>query len=314
MPDYSFRIRFVRSPHTWISIPNRQYSLTQSDLNETVILRSINEDENVDKALDFIFESSGWESEHKAMEAGKRYYNALLTTLFRLGIGTDLEIRKQTGVITNAGLKFFEERFNQRCLRDQPGVMVYESLPKPRFLSIKGDLSINKPVERFEKLFLTSLNNPRHYTDREMLSIALFNTSSFEKEIAVRLILLVMSIEALLKRSDRPTVIIRYIDQFIKSLENPKEIVDQEDVDLLVKSLNNIRKESIRKTGIEFVRSRLGSRTYYSLDPGNFFDHCYDLRSRLVHGDIPFSSPEIGPVIQDLMKMVPDIILGHEAD
>jgi hypothetical protein len=52
--------------------------------------------------------------------------------------------------------------------------------------------------------------------------------------------------------------------------------------------------------------------TYSGMAPVKFFDHCYQLRSRLVHGQQPFpTSDEVSEVVAQLEVFVSDLLTTH---
>jgi hypothetical protein len=74
--------------------------------------------------------------------------------------------------------------------------------------------------------------------------------------------------------------------------------------------LHWLKKESINGAGRRMVAEVLGERQYLSLDSSDFFRHCYDLRSRIVHADSG-RKPERGDIdkyANELERFVSDLI------
>jgi hypothetical protein len=82
-------------------------------------------------------------------------------------------------------------------------------------------------------------------------------------------------------------------------------------------ALSWLQNESIGQAGSPAVRQRLDERKYGNLTPTKFFDHCYRLRSRLVHGSDPPAENDIADVLGDPEFFVSDLltapVIGHRA-
>ena len=53
----------------------------------------------------------------------------------------------------------------------------------------------------------------------------------------------------------------------------------------LMGSLGRLTRESIGQAGRKLSQERLGTRRYSGLSASDYFAHCYDIRSRLAHGE-----------------------------
>jgi hypothetical protein len=69
------------------------------------------------------------------------------------------------------------------------------------------------------------------------------------------------------------------------ALTQAADLPDSERASLLG-SLQWLRLQSIRHAG-KALAATLGDRIHMDMTPSKFFDHCYELRSRLVHGETP---------------------------
>jgi hypothetical protein len=77
----------------------------------------------------------------------------------------------------------------------------------------------------------------------------------------------------------------------------------------LVGGLRELRRESISSAGRRLAAERLGERTYMEMPAAKFFAHCYDLRSRLVHGGEPRPSrQEVGSAAAALGVFVSELL------
>ncbi len=310
MPDYTFRVRFFRSPTDTVNIESPRWEWHLPQLSKTLVLCSAKEDEPVKDSKRLVFKSSGWPSLADAQAAASKYSDALALSLARVQVGTDFGPPTPESVATAAGLAKLEAQTGQRCLNDVHGAMAYESEPTPRFVSVSLSLLKGIPQERFERVFSFAADHPRDLSPHERLSLRLFHTSFFESTVESRFLMLVMSIEALLIPATRQPAALAHVDELIEATRASNSLAEPEKQSLLG-SLKWLRVESISKTGRRLAAERLAPRTYGGMTPSNFFAHCYDLRSRLVHGGLPSVAHHgISAVFPELQKFVSDLVSG----
>jgi hypothetical protein len=76
-------------------------------------------------------------------------------------------------------------------------------------------------------------------------------------------------------------------------------------------SLRLLRRESINQAGKRFTAERLGGRVYGDRTAPDFFSYCYQMRSNLVHGNLPVPTfEEVGGVAATLEVFVSDLLTG----
>jgi hypothetical protein len=258
--------------------------------------------------------SEGWSSPEEAAVAGAKYTEALVRSLARLRIGADFGSRAPKSVVTLAGLAMLEAQTGQRCLNDVHGLMVYESDPPPRFASSRVDFVRGVPKDRFERVFSYAAEHPRELSDRERLSLDLFNASYFQNSADSRFLMLVIAVEALLVPPPRSLAATAHVDALIRMTRESDKLSTQEQ-NSLIGSLKWLSHESINQTGRALAEERLGSRKYADKEPAAFFSYCYDLRSRLVHGKPPFpTQQEIRSAVGQLEVFVSDLLAGELLD
>ena len=314
MGDFSFRIRFVRSPRHTLNIESTQLELNVKGSPSPIILCSKSEGKAIQESNELILKGSGWASEDEAENAGKKYTDALVFSLACLRVGADFGVRAPKSVITNYGLAMFENLSGRRMLKDVQGTMIYETNPPPLFLSTKAEFLRGIAKDSFEKAFLYAINNPPNFTDRERLSLELYNASFFQESIDIRFLLLMMAIEAILEPSIRSSVSKEHVENLIKiTLESAT--LSQEEKESINGTLSRLYKESIRQTGKKLANERLGSRQYGNQSASSFFSYCYDLRSKLVHGDFPRPAlDDVNKATGALELFVRDLLSGPVLD
>lgn len=310
MAGFSFRVKFNRSPEDTINIDASKWKWEIGENSPYLILCAHKKEETIKDSKTWVFKSDGWASGKEAYQAAIKCIDALALTLVRLRIGADFGKRAPKSGFTYHGLAMLEGQSGHRVLNDVHGLMVYETDPPPFFASIGANVLLGIPQGQFEKIFSHALVDNRILTERESLSLELFNASFFQKSNESRFLLLTMAIEALLEPSPRSSVAASHVESMIAATDRSEQLSSEEKESLL-QSLKWLRNESINKTGRKLAERCLRGRSYMKKEAPSFFSYCYNLRSRLAHGTFPFpSQQEIGSAVTPLAKFVSDILSG----
>jgi len=312
MAGFSFRVRFNRSPEDTVNIDASKWEWNIGENTPSIILCDHKQEKPIKDSETWLLKSDGWSSEAEAYQAATKCIDALALTFVRLRIGADFGNRAPKSRFYPSGLAMLEAKIGQRVLNDVHGLMVYETEPTPRFASFSiGGLLLATPQSQFEKIFSHALALNRVLTDRERLSLELFNASFFQKSNESRFLLLIIAIEALLEPSPRSSIAASYVEEIIAATDKSEQLSSDEKESLLG-SLKWLRNESINKTGRKLAEDCLNVRRYMNKEAPSFFSYCYNLRSRLVHGTRPIpSQQEIGAVVSPLVMFVSDILSGE---
>jgi len=311
MKTYSFRLRFNRSPTDTVNIDAPRWEWRLGNQLPTLLLCAHKQETSIKDSQVLVFKSDGWPSQEEAERASGRYSDALMLTLARLRIGADFGNRAPKSAFTRAGLAVIEATVGFPTLNDVHGVMFYESHPAPRFVSLGANLLRGVSQDHFEKVFSQAVANPKPLSPRERLALELFNASFFQKTSDSRSLMLVMAIEALIEPSPRSLAAAAHVETLIRATDDSETLSSEEKASLLG-SLRWLRSESINQAGRKLALARLGNRRYLERSAPAFFSHCYDLRSRLVHGTHPFpTQDEVGAVVAQLEVFVADLLSGE---
>jgi hypothetical protein len=233
-----------------------------------------------------------------------------MLTLARLRIGVDFGNRAPKSAFTLAGLAMLEAQTGCRVLNDIHGPMVFETDPPPRFALFSADGLRGVKKGHFETIFERALSTLRNLSARERLSFELFNASFFQTSADTRFIMLVMAIEALIEPVHRSKEATDHVDSLIEATKNSLLITDKDRRSILG-SLRWLRYESINQAGKRLAQEQLGVRLYDGKSAPSFFSDCYNLRSRLVHGQYPPPTQhEIGNASTQLEGFVSDLLTG----
>ncbi|MEA1899469.1 MAG: HEPN domain-containing protein [Thermodesulfobacteriota bacterium] len=311
MSEYSFRTRFYRSPTDTLNIDSSKWELPLAEEGRFLVLCSNKKEDTIQNSTTIVFKSDGWPSENDALKAANKYVNALMLTLARLRIGADFGNRGPKSAFANAGLDMIGAKTGCRVLNDEHGLMFYESEPLPKFATMSADFLRGVNQNHFEQIFTHAINFSRDITERERLSMKLFNASFFQKSADSRFLVLVMAIEALLEPAPRSPSARAHVEKMISATKETNSL-SPEEKNSFIGALKWLFNESINQAGRRLARSHLGERTYANKSAESFFSYCYTLRSKLVHGANPLpSQQDIGSAVAQLEVFVSDILSGE---
>lgn len=285
MKNFTFRIRFKLAQSCSISVDYPLAQITETESDKSLSLSSQTGEEPISQTRDLILKSSGWSSAQDAQKTGEQYRDALIVAFACLRIGADFGNRSPKSFITPSGVTMLEQHFGGRVLNDEHGLSVFESEPTPSFASVDLDsFVITTKWNCFEETFRQVVDCKPHLSDQHRLALELFHSSFFEHSPDTRFLVLVMAIEALMEPLDRSEAAKAHVEQIIELTKNAKSLSPQEKSSLLG-SLKRLLQESISQTGRRLASRWLAGKTYMNKEAPAFFKHCYDIRSRLVHGN-----------------------------
>lgn len=313
--DFSFRIHIIRSPRTTLEIDLQTQEFEDKQHNRIITLSSLEKNSSIKQSNHLIIKSSGWSSEAEASAAAEKYLDIFRVCFAKLRLGVDYGRNLPKSLFTNYGLAWLTQQTgHERILNDTYGIMVYETNPSPRFVTMQADAVIGTSREQLLRVFDFVLQQPILLSPRERLSIDVFNASFFQKSEDVRFLLLVMAIEALLESERRSANALGHVEKLIEITNETKELTINEK-ESLRGSLLWLKNQSINCQGQKIAKDRLGSKLYSGKSPEGFFCYCYHLRSRLVHGDISDAvTKEIRSVVATLEVFVSDLLAGPLRD
>jgi hypothetical protein len=310
--SYTFRIRFNRAPSTTILTDAPEIQLPAREAGISLALRAtsgkpLQEDEQ------WAFVGEGYGSERSAWEAGSRIQDILTLVLAKLRIGVNFGNRSPIHgqfiktQFSPKGLQQTQQLLkDERHLNDDPGLSVYLSEPKSKFIVWPMNVYWAKNLDNFKATFLSTLTQERTPTNRERIAFELFFASFFQTGADVRLLLLVMAVESLIERQLKSNEAVAYIDKFMTQIKLSDIAAPEKSS--LIGSLNDyVKYESIKAAGRRLASRILGDTLYNDKHAPAFFSYCYDLRSALVHGTPP-SLEEISRIGEPMENFVSDLL------
>lgn len=187
--------------------------------------------------------------------------------------------------------------------------MVFQSEPKPRFATSKIQITRGTSPEIFMSAFTQAITIQPQISEREFLAYTLFNASFFQPTADSRFLLLVMSIETLIEPALRSLEAKNHVTSLIEQTKSSSLPIEERNS--IIGSLNWLRRESINQAGKRLTTERFGCRIYRDRIASDFFSYCYQMRSTLVHGNLPVPTFEdVGGVAATLEVFVSDLLTG----
>ncbi len=307
--SYSFRIRFKLPDQLRIGIDSDKWLLTPFNSIPEITLRSKNQGSPIKDAKEIVLRGDGYSSEEEACAEGERLKDALILVFARLRIGADFGDRAAKGCMTNFGLQLFEGKTGKRFLNDVHGLMTFETEPSPQFVAVQVNAVITTVEEKFVQAFHLAFELRTKLRREDRLAFDLFSASFSEPSADARLLMLMMAVETLLDPSPRSKDAQQHINELI-CLTNDSSKLTKKEKQSLIGSLQWLYNESISQAGRKLA-SRLDGRSYLNMKAKDFFTYCYDLRSKLVHGNVPRPTrEEVGSASADLESFVGDLLSG----
>ena len=284
--------------------------LTVPGLDNPVTLCTPTLDVPLSKSRDIVLRGGGFGNEHAALALAYKLRDALSVTFARLDMGADFGGSARRSFFTRHGLAMIEESTGQRALNDVHGVLAFEEEPSPRFISMgPSQLIRTMQPDRFECVLAAALDLADAIPERESLAFELYHASFFESGSRSRFLTLMIAIEALLEPELRSEVSRLHLASLVEATRTAPNLTSDEKKSLegALRSLGNV---STRAKARRLAEARLGDRLYDSVPGLKFYERCYALRNRMVHGGRHAEESETGHLAANLEVFVAHL-LGH---
>jgi hypothetical protein len=280
-----------------------------------LVLCSLDSETPISQSETLVFKSDGWPTGDAARDAGQRYVGALARAFALLRVGVDLGGRApRGGGFAQGVLESLRKGHGVRVINETPGLMVYESNPRPHFASSRGAGQVTTTRERFDDVMHRALAQPAPLSSREAAAVGCYNASFSQVGADSRLLLLVMAVESLLTLEARSAEAVDHVNDMIRRTKEAETLSDAERQSIC-SSLAWLRSESIRHGAKRLVAEELGERRYMQMPAADFFARCYDIRSSVVHGaDPPPTRMEVSTAAANLELLVAHLLAGELRD
>jgi hypothetical protein len=239
--------------------------------------------------------------------AGELWRGRLMRAFASLHIGADFgDETRQTGGFTPIGLAAVG-RGRTRVLNDPLKLWAYEETDeRPYFLAVNpiSEYWISSPHERLESALAEAVRNGGLSREHQV-SYSLY-AGSFGLTPEPRFAMLMIAFESLLKIKPRSADVQAHVRSMLSATASSG--LSTSEIASIRGSLKWLLNQSINQAGRELAGS-IGPRDYIPEAPDKFFTRCYDVRSRLVHGNHPIpDATELGSLAGPLERMVGELI------
>ena len=226
-------------------------------------------------------------------------------------VGVDLGDDKPRGGASEYLKKRAMEERGIRLLNDPHGLVVYEEDTQhpTRFTSMSGEPQVGKPISAFEDYFLEAVHMDLRLTDKETLAFELYGLSHFESAPRARFVTLISAVETISETKPRSAEALEHVERLIEFTRGSG--LPPSEINSILGHLSWLKRESISKAGRDFVDKLLGSNEYNGKVAKDFFQHCYNIRSELVHsGKPPDDTVNLGLLVIRLDQLVADLLIA----
>jgi Mg2+ and Co2+ transporter CorA len=167
-----------------------------------------------------------------------------------------------------------------------------------------ANLSVNKSVERLQTFFQEG--KTLGFQENCQLAMELFHASHLEISKRAKFLTEMIIIESLIdQKEDKMTPVIEFIEELISNTE--KSTIDNSDKKTLINGLHRLKKKSISSSGKSLVKKQLYTQQYNGKSSEKFFEECYNIRGRMVHGNRHDITDKIA---SEFDRMVSDLIIS----
>jgi hypothetical protein len=222
-------------------------------------------------------------------------------------IGADYGFVGASGHVTRVGQKYvFGNGHKVQVIPEIPGLTVFPTEPAARFAiigrpTVRGWTNAGLVVQALG----IARGERKALDDRLRLACNIYGLASFLSGEA-RFLSLVIALESLIVEARRPSDQIVMIDEIIEHVRQSS--LASPSADSMMGALREMKRQSIRASGKELVGILEGSE-YMGMPVRRFWDHIYDIRSRVSHGGLDSHSsvlastatPEVGKLVADLI-------------
>jgi hypothetical protein len=312
MPNYHFRFRFLLPHDRVLGSEEQSLELYSSTEHGHYVLEAVSGTSLEESQWALIKDAGeGFATAGEAAEAGRHVKNAVMWWSATQRVGVDVGTDSTSVVVTQTAIDQFREQ-GIRVLNEVHGLQVYREDPElpTKFVWSTVRADVSKSVEDFRQNFREIFDLGLEFTERESLAFELYGLSHFEAAERARFLTLINAIESVCEPRMRSPKAVNHVDNLIE-LTCDSDLAKGE-VESLVSSLQWLRKEAISKTGRDFAARVLGAKRYDGKVAKQFFQHCYDVRSDIVHRGKPSDDTVLlRNLIGELDRFVADLLLTN---
>ncbi len=318
---FLFRQRFEVAQGRRLGIQEGEFVL-HDDTDVVVWLRAITPDRSLMDSDTWLLLGAAFQSEDEAVAAGWHWRGVLERAFAVLSMGADFgDYAPKGGGFSKAARDQMEAASGHPVLNETYGVMALQDDPRAIVVSGSARGVAVTSTETFRVALFESANAPV-ISSAERLAFDVYSAAQFVADFpAPRLIMLMSALEVLIDVNRRDAESIDHLDRLIEI--TAASDLDRDESEKLRSALSGLKNESITAAARRLA-SDLHGRLYDGMSPEEFFNHCYKIRSALVHGapkrpsrdDVGRAAASLELFVGHLIagRDVVDAVLPHSAD
>ncbi|MBA3425952.1 MAG: hypothetical protein H0U04_15735 [Rubrobacter sp.] len=312
MPNYHFRVRFQLPHNRVLDSEEQSLDLHSPTGRGTCVIAAVSGESFRESQWLLIKDGGeGFSTEDEAAQAGRHVKNAVMWWGAKERVGIDVGNDATDAIVTQTCIDRYREEQGIRLLNELHGLQVYEEDPKlpTKFVWSSVEAKLRKGVEVFEQSFHEAFDLGLEFTERETLAFELYGLSHFESAERARFLTLINAIESISESEARSSEAVRHVEKLIELTRDSG--LSKSEIDSLIGSLGWLRQESISKSGRDLVDRVLDGKKYGGKVAKDFFQHCYGIRSDIVHRGKPSDEKiNLRTLVDQLDQLVADLLLA----
>lgn len=263
---------------------------------------------SISKSNNLLLISEGFKTNDEAYSFGYKVINGLYWCAAKLIVG----VRPATGSTGGATEYLQKKALVERGIRLLNGgncITVYDDSMTTSFTSVELSGTVLKPIDRFVELMISAFDMNINLNEKEVLAVELYISSFYEASELAKFLSLIIALESLIECKIRRQEAKNHVEQLIE-LTKESDVLFINEIDSIIGSLKWLKSESISYSGKNLVERYIGGNIYNGFSAKKFFEHCYKIRSELVHYGKMGKDISLTTVTTELSRMVSDLLIA----
>jgi hypothetical protein len=304
--DFSFRIRFTLPDQERINVDEDSWELLQEDQRLGSVSLTTVGGGPIRESTELVLRGRGYSDDDTARAAAETVRDLVTIAFARARVAADFGDRAPTSMFFDAGLKMLEAQHGARVLNDVHGVQVYQSDPTPRFARVSAKPQVGRSAQRVKTCVEELIPKMPRLEGKVRTAYDLYAASFRVGRLEARFLLLMVALETFIDRQPRSEEAQELVAWFLEQVDETDVSVPEKES--LRGSLRWMMDESIGQAGRRLA-STLADHRYADMEPDRFFTKCYEVRGKLVHGDMIGDQVEgVTALVAPLETFVGDLI------
>lgn len=253
-----------------------------------------------------VIKGIGYATEAEAQEAAKFWRASFMATFAAMRIGVDFGDRaaRSTSWSRNA-IAAVSKQSGRPAFNYQGGILIYESNSPPIFMpTFSAEGTVAGPPRL--PAALANARSRGGLSEERQVTYDLFSTALGLASGDAQYAMLMAALETMIKPQPRSQEAVKHVSKLMELTRQSG--LPKKEIESLTGSIKWLYQESISQAGKK-IAATLEPRRYMNERPEAFFRGCYEIRSRLLHGQAPLPSAlAVRSRIPYLIEFVADLI------